>query len=517
MADVILPWNIPPTSIEWRLIDSTSVFRSPYSGAVRTLERSGARLGCTINWQNLNAAKRRALIAFAAQLRGRTNRVRIFDDGSVRAGVMAAPELLSNNAFQSGTTGWNAQISTLTANNGVLRARATRASGSAPGAYQNPAAAINVPYCGRSVILQKSPGFTTSGIYLGDATASLTNYTAALDYKLLTYTPSASPLTFYPGVGAAGNWTTDDFIDIGWSSLARCALLDGGGNQALQSDTLATTWTQVNVTIASNSGTAADGTTTADGLQETAVNSNHSITQSFTVTASAQDVVLTYEVKAGTRGFCALEWNDGVGTASAYVNLSTGAVTNTFSGTNFTNTRGFATSLGQGWWRCFLVTRKTGSATSLTGRLYAATAAGTSNYLGVVGADAILARRGGMHVGSHPCRTDVTTTSVVALGNQSGSGLYLKGLPPSTNALLEAGDRVEINGQMVIATAALDSDAAGMGYLQCFPPLRTPSASDTPVIFTAPTMRGILVPDEIGWQTQPGGFSDFSLQFEEAF
>jgi hypothetical protein len=56
-----------------------------------------------------------------------------------------------------------------------------------------------------------------------------------------------------------------------------------------------------------------------------------------------------------------------------------------------------------------------------------------------------------------------------------------------------------------------------MGYLQCFPPLRTPSASDAPVIFTAPTMRGILVPDEIGWQTQPGGFSDFSLQFEEAF
>lgn len=516
MADVILPWNIPPTSIEWRIIDSTSVFRSPYSGAVRTLERSGSRLGCTVNWQNLNREKRRALIALAAQLKGRTNRVRIFDDSSVRAGVMAAPELVANNAFGNGVASWSAFGGTVTASNGVLRFRPD-GSVAGPGAFQGLTYPLYQPLAVRSIVGNVTPGVTSVGPYIDDGIQVRSAYAAAPAYNALSFTPAGASGNFFPGVLVTNPFLVREQVDVPWCSVSRCALLDGGGNLLQQSDTFGTTWSVTNANIASNSTVAPDGTTTADGVQETAVNAIHLVAQNIAVTSSAQDVAFMVAVKAGTRGFACLEMSEGTGTTSLYLNLTTGAITNLFNGTNWSGVRGFAASLGNGWWLVSIVARKTSVSTTIGCRIYPSTAAGTISYLGVVGSDAIKLWRGTAAASSHPTRLTSSVAAVVSPASQSGTGLYLKGLPPSTNGLLEAGDRVEINGQMVIVTAALDSDGAGLGYLQCFPPLRTPSASDTPVIFNAPTMRGVLVPEEVSWQTQPGGFSDFSLQFEEAF
>lgn len=522
MADIIIPPNIPPSSMDWRLIDSTAAFQSPFTGSTSTVTRSGARWGCTVNWQGLNGAERHAMLAFIAQLRGKANRVRLFDQSTVQRGSMSAAELIPNNTFGTGTTGWSGGSQTaLTASNGLLRAKRTGLSLTQPMVAMSAGATgvAYAPYAARSMTLDGRGPFTTLSQYIGSTTTGsgyLNGTQGSPGYKAEQVTPSGTTLFYTLADNTAGGATRQvgDYYDVAFTSLSRCALLDGGGNLLQQSDTLGS-WTLANVTIASNSGVAPDGTTTADGLQETATSSAHNIAQGFTLSTAAQEVAFGFAVKAGTRGFAALEVSGGAGAASSYINLSTGAVSNTGASSNWANARAFSTSLGNGWWLFCLVAQKTDTTTSCTARLYAATAAGTSSYLGVTGADAILGWRGTLAVSSHPTRLTSSVAAIVSPASQSGTGLYIKGLPVSTSGLLQAGDRVEIAGQMVMATAALDSDGAGMGYLQCFPPLRTSSASDVPVIFTAPTMRAVLAQDDPMWSTVPGLFSDLTLQFEE--
>jgi len=54
MAELFWPADIIPSSMEWRIIDSTAVFNSALSGVTRTVSRPGTRFGCTMNFTRAN-------------------------------------------------------------------------------------------------------------------------------------------------------------------------------------------------------------------------------------------------------------------------------------------------------------------------------------------------------------------------------------------------------------------------------------------------------------------------------
>ncbi len=65
-------------------------------------------------------------------------------------------------------------------------------------------------------------------------------------------------------------------------------------------------------------------------------------------------------------------------------------------------------------------------------------------------------------------------------------------------------------------TARLNSDAAGLGYLQFEPPIRTSPADNAPVIIHAPMGRFLFTGDAVGWDNDPGFWSSATAEFEEA-
>jgi hypothetical protein len=81
---------------------------------------------------------------------------------------------------------------------------------------------------------------------------------------------------------------------------------------------------------------------------------------------------------------------------------------------------------------------------------------------------------------------DETPRSIGSGTSQTGNALHLKGLPASTDGLLLPGDYFEINGEIKQATAALNSDAASLGYLQFEPALVRSPADNDPINVTDP-------------------------------
>ena len=74
----------------------------------------------------------------------------------------------------------------------------------------------------------------------------------------------------------------------------------------------------------------------------------------------------------------------------------------------------------------------------------------------------------------------------------------------------------KIGKQLFMITSPLDSDAAGLGYLQVSPNIRTPFADNEPVIFHKPMGRFMLASDSAGYSTRAGRISTMTLEFEEA-
>jgi hypothetical protein len=117
-----------------------------------------------------------------------------------------------------------------------------------------------------------------------------------------------------------------------------------------------------------------------------------------------------------------------------------------------------------------------------------------------------------------------TTTAAVAAAAQIGSALYVKGGPASTNGALLAGDVVEITegpkktttgaSQLVRLTTDLDFDAAGMGYMQFEPPIRTSPADNAAIIVQKPMCK-MLLAEDVSWGTRPGLYSDFVVSCVE--
>lgn len=514
MAEYLWPPDIIPSSQVWGIVDNTGSFQSPLSGTVRTVSRAGSRLRCTITIPPVKGEERARIKAAFGGLR-MSDTMWVTDFTTDRRGSISTPELLTNNDFSNGTTGWTAANCALSASDGVLRLTNTKAGG---------AASFNV-YQGGMAVSQYAPyamrGFAKhpprSGIAGGTYMESVSNYSTSPDgFKtqvavvLGTTAGNAYPILSDTNGTAS---ISGDVAELYWASYARCALVDNGPNALLYSDQIDNAaWTKAELSVSANSDVAADGTSTADRITETTVNAEHSFTQSGSRASAAEDLCAWGIFKQAVldRDIRLTIGSDGSNFSRCTFDLSAGtagAVSNTGTATNG---RASISSLGNGYYLCVVVMRAAASTTIYSE--YGLVDAGSISYLGTTGA--LIAWRCGAARSGVPTRGSQTTTTATTGTAQTGSGIYLKGLPASTSGLLKAGDPVQIGSQKNFAIAPLDSDAAGLGYLQCALPWLASAADNAPVIFNTP-MSKMRLAKEIDWDTGPGQFSGFQLEFVE--
>jgi hypothetical protein len=532
VTDIFLPVSLDVASVRFRYLDTTGASRNPYNAGVRTAARGSDKLGCSLEFTPVGGAsttqkqKRAKLTALISQL-SRANRVYIYDPGYVQQGTFPATELLTNGDLSNGTTGWASGASdwSVAASNGVLRVKRVATTAQVTAFKQSAAATITqyAPYALRYFVQQGQSSVTPSHTPCYDAVASFGSTINAYGMATaLAIGRSETSVSFGMTELDSTGMVAGDYFSIQYASLARCIPVDISPNGLTYSDQFDNAaWTKVNATATANTLASPDATVTADSLVENITNGVHGTMQSMTVTSAAQDLACSFCVKAGTRSWCfVLITDNSTHAVGVYVNLTTGATGTVVTfGSNVINARYFVTNMGNSWWRIDLVVRKSGSQTTMYAECDAANADGGRSYIGVAAAQALYLWRGGLYPSSAPFRVGQTTSAATTGTAQSGSGIYVKGLPVSTTGLLLEGDWVEITTsvgpQITKVISSLDSDASGEGFLQVSPPVRGTVADNAIIIVSRPTGRFIIAGDA-EYMNQPGIFSTASAEFEEA-
>jgi hypothetical protein len=521
MADTIIPpWMRPVSPMGLQLIDDQTAIFQPRFGRNRMQRAkfSDPRWGATLRFEGMRDYERAALRRVLLEARGRSGSI-WWGPGVPQRGSFPAPELLVNNDFSNGTTGWlDAGSSVLTASDRMLRVTSISATGN-PQARQTLAPCVQyAPYACRAVarspfnygvaaFLQSSAILTTdaAAVVNGMSIASLVTMTATLDI-IAVFRPS--DLNF-----------GGEFFDIAWTSAARCALVDGGGNLALYSEQLQNSyWNKTNAAVSADSIIAPDGSSTADLLIEDSSNSLHFARSATITTASQQDVHFSCAVRyVSQRTHVALSILDSAlaGQAIAYFNILAGTVeTVAITGAaNFSNARTAIYPMGNGWYYCSLVARKI-AGTDITGAVYLASADNTASYAGN-GTWGAGIWRPTISSSSVPQRLSLSVASLSPAADQAGSVIPLKGLPASTDGLLLAGDFVQVGSQLVQLTAPLNSNAAGQGTMLVSPSVLS-AADNTPVIINNPMGRFMLA-DDPQIIERYGLYTDAELELVEVF
>lgn len=510
-----------------RYLDSTGLSRGEYTGAVITAAKGGDRLAASIEFTKQGGAstqmERAALIAWLAKLRGKQNRAYLTDSANRRRGSFPATELLTNNTFANGTTGWTGQVCNLSVPDRQLVLSLTGDHSAGPAAYQTGIAVTQyaplVARCGITL----GRGVTSAGVLAGSTLITAANNVSG-GLATASFVADGATAGIYVGLlNAPGTYIAGDSIIVPYASLSRCALVDNGPNALLRSDELGSSWTATRATVSSEFVSAPDGTTTGDAIIEDATASqSHYVVQTAAVSASAGDCSFACALRAGTRTWAYLFMEEATGghDARAFFDLSGGVKgTTSVSGANWSNVRSFMMSLGGGWYYCCVVARKTNAATAINNRISLSTGDGVATYSGN-GTSYISAWRGTRAASSVPTRLAQTTSAATTGASQTGSALYVKGLPASTAGLLLPGDQFEVitsrGSELKIVTAALDSDAAGLGYLQFEPLLRGVPADNAAIIIHEPMGRFIFTGEAPEWSNEPGIFTTASADFEEA-
>lgn len=529
MGYVALP-NISPrvsspdrAPVTWGKDDVTASFRSPLGGPTKTLERArSARQTCSLVWENLYTDERARLENFLYACRGQANRFHIPDFSRLTLrGSFPGSELLTNGGFESGTTGWTVGGAySLSASDSVGRVMRLTIGASETALSQLITGLTQyAPYAVRALTITGRGTF--SGLVVGYS--GVTNGTLTPGSGIAT-APAVAPstsLTAHIFDSATSGNIAGDYFSVPYTSLARCLLVDNAPNLLTRSNTFShADWTKTNVTAADNAANGPDYLGNMAVLTETAVNATHSVGQAVAVTSAVQDVFLGAVCVGLTRGFVRVRLveNTGVTTAAAYISLATGAVGTLTTGANWSNVRAGSVDLGGGYYYCWLIGRKTNAATSVSGFIGSATADGTDSYLGVAATQAIGVWRAtlapsGVPIGYHGTPTVATANS--AGTSQSGSALRVKGLPASTSGNLLIGDPFEVitsaGSEFKRTRAVLNSDAAGLGYLEFESPIRNAPADNAAVILYRPMMRAMLDSNSVRWTEKLHGFCDLEF------
>src|SRR5262245_8748789 len=129
------------------------------------------------------------------------------------------------------------------------------------------------------------PIVTDSSLLSGETDGLAVDWTDIDDFALQTWAMQAvqernssvdtlqSPHVFFTQSGTSAKYIKNSSTTIGWSPHNIC----------LQSENLATTWTNFNSSESVNAITAPDGTSTADKIQVDTVNSSHRMVQLITI------------------------------------------------------------------------------------------------------------------------------------------------------------------------------------------------------------------------------------------
>ncbi|HEY3679033.1 MAG TPA: hypothetical protein VGL45_09955 [Bradyrhizobium sp.] len=521
MTDIFFPADLVPTSMLFGVDDFTAVDESATTGAMQSSTLFGTRRWhLRMDFAVLTGSRLARFEALVAALRGRQNRVWVSPLRAAR-GSFPDVELVPNNTFANGTTGWgtfNAQ-SVLSAQDRTLRIGRSAAS-AGYGLDTGVTLTLNIPYAVRAIVLAGAgPAVFRLNLV---ASSWFVDVPFAGNYCSFAGVPAivaGAGMSLYENTATGG--IAGDFFDVPWGSVSRCALVDNGANMLLWSDDFTNAaWTKTRSSTSLSAAIAPDGTITADSLIEDTSTNTHYVQQNFTVSSSAQDVCFTACANSATRFWInlALIENTGGTFASVYFNTSTGVIGTTNTGANWTNIRSYIKSLGNGWYQCTIVARKTNAATSLGVLLSLASADNVNTYTGA--SFGLQIWRATVALSSVPVRLVQSIGTAFAALAQTGNALRIKGLPVSTSGLLLAGDMVEIdlptNSQLVRVTARLDSDAAGLGLLQFENTLKQSPADSAAVIIQQPMGRFVLAGSTLGVEYTPGVFGQASLEFVEA-
>ena len=116
-------------------------------------------------------------------------------------------------------------------------------------------------------------------------------------------------------------------------------------------------------------------------------------------------------------------------------------------------------------------------------------------------------------------RGTIAGTPLVAGASQTGSTLAIDGCTAGTT--LKTGDFFMVgsgtDAELKMVTADATANGSGAMSVTFEPPLRAAPADNAAITTTNPTGRFMLASDDVRWNTAPGKYSDFSLQFVEAF
>lgn len=538
MSDLLFPPDLVPSTMMFGVDDFTAVDESATTGGMQSSALYGTRRWhLRMDFAVLSRANGslQRFEAFIASMRGRANRVWINPSVQKLRGSFPASELLVNNQWQNAAVGTSWGIYTagaaLSVTDRVGRVSITDPSTQFLGIYQTPTVANYLPTVSRCLVNIDKCILAGQVFFLQNRENS-TNVASAADVTvngMLIAAAAGYTDHFFLAYGqalAAGQWQAGDFYSLPWTSYSRCALVDAQPNELLFSDDFSNAaWTKTGTTITANSGTAPDLSTTADAMTVTATAGVHQVNQPSADANSPHDLTLSCCLRAGTQSWGWLNISDGSSNDfTQWFNLATGALGSTIqtTGTGFTNGRATITPLGvSGWYRCTLTVRRTAAVTVTT--LHAGI--GASNADAVISftpsaGNALIMWRAGFAASSVPFLPQQTASTVANAGVSSGSILPLKGLPPSTQGLLLAGDMVEVqlpvNSQLLRVTNRLDSDAGGLGMLQFENTLKQSAGDNYPVIVQQPMGRFVLSGSTLGVEYTPGIFGQASLEFIEA-
>ncbi len=318
---------------------------------------------------------------------------------------------------------------------------------------------------------------------------------------------------------AAGLVSPGDYVDVRWTSLARCALVDNMPNYLLYSDQINNAaWTKLSATVTTDTATAPDGTVSGESIYETTATDVHGIYQSITRTNSAADFCGSMVLKQGNRSIIYISVRDdvsGTNGGSAKINLADGSVHTAAANIgSSTGSRVFVTNNGNGWWKVDFITRLPASGTTAVLAVFICDGSGNVTYTGNT-ANYIAAWRGALAPSGVPFIPAQTTSAA-----SNGTGVYgtripLKGLPVSTAGLLLFGDYLQIGSQLAMVAGTVSSDAAGCADMNVMWPFRTTPANGSAVIINSPMGKFVMADTSSGWGESAGGIGDHEFVVEE--
>jgi hypothetical protein len=499
MTEVLLPtWIVPEEETQEWLDEGSSVFPAAFApGIAQRQSFGGLRLKMSRR-HTVRGEEKAQLLSILQETRGRFKALRTKVHFALRGSGLGT-ELLTNGTFANGTTGWSSGTDlSISVADRILRSHRTANQATQRVVLESSVATTVTafaPYILRTFVTTGRGFPVTANMFRVRAGSSqggnAFGETFYSDFGLLSHTFVPSGTTAYatPLVdGATLNWLHGDYVLIPYTSLSRTALVDNGTNLLLRSDELEhAAWTATGLSARGADVLAApNGTTTADTLVENSSAGAHGIDQSQARANVAADLCSYgyFRRGSGTRNVSMSAGNNGSNFGAATFDLSNGTIIDgPTNGGTATNARAFVVDAGGGWYFCCVIASLPAAATA---HMFVNMTDGTSPSYTGDGASSIAGWRLGMAVSSVPTRGAQTTSAATSGTSQTGNALHLKGLPASTSGLLLPGDYAETKGEIKQATAALNSDAAGLGYLQFESTLVRSPANDDPVSIVDP-------------------------------